>query len=137
MLAVRPPLYDSPTTRGLFDTSTSVYWASDCYATPVERGTEFVDDLDPQAWAEGFVAFQHWNSPWLSMLDPAKFAAECHKIEALQPSAIAGAHGPTIEATHVAQSFDMMRQVQSIPAPHQPGQVVLDDIVAAIIGRTK
>jgi flavorubredoxin len=134
MLAVRPPLYDSPTTRGLFDSSTSVYWASDCYATPVARGAEFVDDLDPQAWAAGFVAFQHWNSPWLSMLDPGKFAAECRKIEALQPRAIAGAHAPTIEATHVAQAFDMMRNLQSSPAPPQPGQVVLDDIIASMTG---
>ena len=28
--AVRPPVYDSPTTRGLFDESTGVYWAVDC-----------------------------------------------------------------------------------------------------------
>ncbi|MGH8981987.1 MAG: MBL fold metallo-hydrolase, partial [Acidimicrobiales bacterium] len=27
---VRPPIYDAPTTRGLFDTTTGVYWASDC-----------------------------------------------------------------------------------------------------------
>ena len=45
MLAVRPPLYDSPTTRGLLDTTTGVYWASDCYSTPVNTGTAFVDQL--------------------------------------------------------------------------------------------
>ncbi len=101
---------------------------------PSHAGAEFVDDLDPQAWAAGFVAFQHWNSPWLSMLDPGKFAAECRKIEALQPRAIAGAHAPTIEATHVAQAFDMMRNLQSSPAPPQPGQVVLDDIIASMTG---
>ncbi|HWC29464.1 MAG TPA: MBL fold metallo-hydrolase, partial [Dehalococcoidia bacterium] len=33
--AIRPPLYDSPTTRGLYDSKTGVYWASDCFATPV------------------------------------------------------------------------------------------------------
>ena len=38
MAVVRPPLYDSPTTRGLFDTQTGVYWASDCFATPVPGG---------------------------------------------------------------------------------------------------
>lgn len=37
--AVRPPLYDSPTTRGLLDTSTGTYWASDCFASPVPTGT--------------------------------------------------------------------------------------------------
>ena len=33
--AVRPPVFDSPTTRGLFDPTTGVYWASDGFATPM------------------------------------------------------------------------------------------------------
>jgi hypothetical protein len=111
-----------------------VYWAADCYATPVERGTEFVDDLDPQAWAEGFVAFQHWNSPWLPLLGPDEFAAECRKIEALRPAAIAGAHSPTIEATHVADALDLMADLQRRTPPPQPDQLVLDEIIAAMLG---
>jgi Metallo-beta-lactamase superfamily len=35
LLTVRPPVYDSPTTRGLFDTATGVYWGSDAFATPM------------------------------------------------------------------------------------------------------
>ena len=36
--AVRPPVFDSPTTRGLFDPTTGVYWASDSFATPMLTG---------------------------------------------------------------------------------------------------
>ena len=36
--AVRPPLYDSPTTRGLFDETTGVYWAVDSFACPMAGG---------------------------------------------------------------------------------------------------
>ncbi|MBT6446264.1 MAG: MBL fold metallo-hydrolase [Acidimicrobiaceae bacterium] len=61
--AIRPPLYDSPTTRGLFDPTTGVYWASDCYATPVLAGAPTVADIDPEFWIEGFTMFQTWNSP--------------------------------------------------------------------------
>lgn len=46
---IRPPLYDSPTTRGPFDPVTGVYLASDCYATPVAHGTAFITDLNPEA----------------------------------------------------------------------------------------
>ena len=35
--AVRPPVYDSPTTRGLYDPTTRVYWAVDSFATPLPR----------------------------------------------------------------------------------------------------
>ena len=33
--ALRPPVFDSPTTRGLFDSKTGVYWAVDTFATPL------------------------------------------------------------------------------------------------------
>lgn len=132
LVAVRPPLYDSPTTRGLFDPTTGVYWASDCYAAPVERGTAFVEALDPDAWAEGFTAFQHWNSPWVSLLDERTFARECSRIEQLSPSAIATAHGPTIEASDLPRAFELLRAVPNRAAPPQPDQLVLDEIIAAM-----
>ena len=130
--AIRPPLYDSPTTRGLYDSKTGAYWASDCYATPVARGTAFVADLDPAAWADGFTAFQHWNSPWVSLLDADAFDAECRRIEDLRPTTIATAHGPTIETSHLARAFDLLRATPTIPAPPQPDQSVLDLIVAGM-----
>jgi flavorubredoxin len=136
LTALRPPLYDSPTTRGLFDQRTGVYWASDCYATPVERGTAFVADLDPEAWAAGFHAFQHWNSPWVSLVEPDAFATECRRIEQLRPSAIAGTHSPTIETSHVQRAFEMLRAVPTSAAPPQPDQAVLDQIVAAMAAAT-
>ena len=134
LVAVRPPLYDSPTTRGLFDPTTGVYWASDCYASPVARGEAFVEALDPEAWHQGFVAFQTWNSPWVSLVDGDRFAADCRRIEDLRPTAIASGHSPTIERSHVERAFEMLRSLPTVAAPPQPGQPVLDQIVAALAG---
>lgn len=131
---VRPPLYDSPTTRGLFDPITGVYWASDCYATPVERGTGLVSELEPDMWDAGFAAFNLWNSPWVSITDPEAFGAQCHRVEQLRPTAIASAHGPTIPASHVQQAFDMLRRLPMTVPPPQPDQATLDLIVAAMAG---
>ena len=132
--AVRPPLYDSPTTRGLFDPTTGVYWASDCFATPVTKGTAFIEALDPEEWAAGFTTFGLWNSPWASMVRPDAFEAEVRRLESLAPRTIAGTHGPTIEQSHVARAFELLRAVPSQEAPPQPDQAVLDGIVAAMTG---
>lgn len=132
LVAVRPPLYDSPTTRGLFDPTTGVYWAGDAYATGVVSGTEFADQLDPEFWAEGFASFQAWNSPWVTLLDRTAFAGECRRIEDLRPTVIATAHGPTIAGPDVRTALEMMRAMPSVTVPPQPGQVVLDEIVAAM-----
>lgn len=136
LTAIRPPLYDSPTTRGLFDDRTGVYWASDCYATPVARGTAFVEELDPDEWAGGFTAFAHWNSPWVSMVDPAAFAAECARMEALPLHAIAGTHGPTIEASNLRQAHELLRAAPAATAPPQPDQSVLEQMLEAMATTT-
>lgn len=133
--AIRPPLFDSPTTRGLFDPTTGVYWAADCYATPVLRGAAYVDELDPHFWEEGFTAFQTWNSPWVSMVDRAAFSEACAHIERLEVSTIAGGHTPTIGYGDVATAFRMLRSMPEATVPPQPGQPVLDEIVAAMSGR--
>jgi flavorubredoxin len=130
--AVRPPLYDSPTTRGLFDSATGVYWAADCYSTVVERGTAFVSDLDPDFWTEGFCTSQIWNSPWVSMLDRGAYAEACRRMETLGITTIATAHGPTIGAASMAAAHDLMRRLPDSVAAPQPGQPVLDEIVAAM-----
>lgn len=133
-VSVRPPLYDSPTTQGLFDEATGVYFASDCYASPVDRGTEFVADLDADAWAEGFASFNLWNSPWVSIVDPEAFGVQCRRIEQLRPSAIATTHSPTIEAGQVQQAFEMLRALPTATVPPQPDQGVLDEMVAVMSG---
>lgn len=132
LTAIRPPLYDSPTTRGLFDARTGVYWASDCYACPVESGTEFVDDLDPDQWAAGLGLFGKWNSPWVELVDRERFAAECRRIEELPLTAIAGTHGPTIGASDLAQAHALLRDLPNLVVPPQPGQAELDQMLAAL-----
>ena len=133
LAVVRPPLFDSPTTRGLFDPTTGVYWASDCYATPVVKGTAFVDELDPDFWTEGFTTFQLWNSPWATMLDRTRFHEACASIEALGVTTIATGHGPTIGPSQVDRAFEMLRSIPDQQIPPQPGQPVLDEIIAGIL----
>lgn len=129
--AIRPPLYDSPTTRGLFDSRTGVYWASDCYACPVERGTEFLDDLDTEEWTGGMAAFARWNSPWVELADRDRYLATCRRVEDLPLHAIAGTHGPTIGASDLQQVHDLIRRIPEIVAPPQPDQAVLDAMLSA------
>lgn len=132
LVAVRPPLYDSPTTRGLFDPTTGVYWAADCYATPVATPTAFVDEIDPDAWASGFLQFQTWNSPWASMLDATRYAEACATVERLGVTTIATCHSPTIGASQVERAFELLRAVPDAEVIPQPDQLVLDQIVATI-----
>ena len=132
LVALRPPLYDEPTTRGLLDTSTGAYWASDCFAAPVARPTRWAAELDADEWAGGFMTFQQWNSPWSTLLDRQRFAAEVDRFASHGIRTIASCHGPSIDEGQVPLALELLRQVPDAATPPQPGQPLLDEIVASL-----
>ena len=132
LLAVRPPVFDSPTTRGLFDPTTGVYWASDAFAAPMLTPVRDVAEIDPAFWAEGMTMFDNYVSAWLPLVDDARFQATVDRIEALAPAAIAGCHTPVIGSAHVAAALASTRRSPGAAFAPEPDQAVLDQIQAAL-----
>jgi flavorubredoxin len=133
LYAVRPPIYDAPTTRGLYDPTTGVYWASDSFAAPMPVPVRTVAEIDREVWREGSAMFDHYVSPWLALADDAKFQATVDRIEALRATTIAGCHTPTIQGSYVADAIANTRQVLSASVPPQPDQAVLEQIQQAMM----
>jgi flavorubredoxin len=133
LVFVRPPLYDNPTTRVVFDTKSKVLWAADLFATPVTQPTQEAADMPADALFEGFMQFQQWNSPWVELVDPARYAAKVAELTALDVQAIASTHGPAFTGAMVEQGFGLLRDVLTHDAGPEPGQPVLDEIVAQIL----
>jgi flavorubredoxin len=133
LFAVRPPVYDSPTTRGLFDPATGVYWASDAFAAPMIEPTTSVETIDPAFWAMGMTMFSQYVSPWFDVLDDTKFQATVDRVERLGVRTIAGCHTPVIGASHVAKAIEQTRTFANALVPAQPDQSVLDQIIASAL----
>jgi flavorubredoxin len=132
--AVRPPIFDAPTTRGLFDERTGVYWGVDAFATPMPLGhVETVAALEPELWADGMAMFVHNAlSPWLAMVDPVRFGAVCDEVQGLGMRTIATAHSPLISEEAIGKAFELLRELPAIPAPPVPDQVALDAILRGV-----
>jgi len=126
--AVRPPIFDSPTTRGLFDPTTGVYWAADSFATPMLTPIRDVTTLDDDFWSGGMATFDNYVSAWLPLVDEAKFQRTVDRIEALQPRTIAGCHTPVIPQSHVARAIAATRRAPTAEFPPEPDQAVLEEI---------
>jgi flavorubredoxin len=132
LLALRPPVYDSPTTRGLFDPTTGVYWSVDTFATPLPDPQMGVADLDPEFWDEGLALFALGAvSPWLSLVDERKYASYVDQVQGLDITTVAACHSPVIEGPFIEKAFARVRQLPSIAPPPMPDQSVLDQIIAA------
>jgi len=132
LVALRPPIFDSPTTRGLFDPTTGMFWSSDSFATPMLAPARDVDEIDGELWADGMRMFDQYVSPWVTMVDDAKFQATVDRVAALRPTVMAGCHTPAIRGDRVAQAIATTRTVPTAVVPPQPDQAVLEQIQHAL-----
>jgi flavorubredoxin len=124
--AIRPPVFDSPTTRGLYDPKTGVYWASDSFATPMLQLSRTVHELDVDFWSQGINTFDRYVSPWLTLVDDARFQATVDRIEALAPTVLAGCHTPAVTGHRVPAALATTRRSPSAHVEPEPDQALLD-----------
>ncbi|HWH34697.1 MAG TPA: MBL fold metallo-hydrolase [Acidimicrobiales bacterium] len=132
LVAVVPPTFDSPTTRGLFDTRSGVYWASDSFSTPVTHEVSDIDELDPGFWREGFLQMQRVLSPWHQWLDAERYGRHLRQVGALEAAVVATAHGPALRGAQIASAFSLLSELPHLPVAPLPGQADLDAAVAAM-----
>jgi flavorubredoxin len=136
LTAVTPPVFDSPTTRGLFDDKTGVYWAADSFASAVTHEVTSIDELDPAFYAEAFVQTQALISPWHRWLDSSRYNTHVDRVAALGASVVAGGHMVTLRGAQIAHAIELTRMLPDVvPAP-LPGQAELEALVAMLTGET-
>jgi flavorubredoxin len=129
-VAARPPIFDSPTTRGLLDTGTGVYWASDCFATSVPRALPDVGEMDPEQWIDACFGHAQLTAPWLPLVDERRYHATVDAVADLNMTTIASCHSPTITGDNVERAFAMLHELPTAPLAPSPGQELLDEIIA-------
>ncbi len=132
LVALQPPTYDSPATRGLFDTKSRVYWASDSFGALVPHHVDSASDLPLEAFRMGLAGFNRLMAPWVAVADKRKFTDSVQSVRALDASCIASAHGPAIGHQELATAFAVMAQLPSMPAMPIPGQEELEQMLEAM-----
>lgn len=126
----RPPIFDGPTTRGLYDERTGVMWAVDSFAALTTGAVCDAADLPPDLFDASFTLFNSMISPWHQWLDRRLYRRHVDAIEAIGASTIASAHGPVLRGEFIADAFDRVRAMAGRPIVPPPGQETLDALVA-------
>jgi flavorubredoxin len=129
LLAHRPPLFDAPTTRGLFDPTTGFYWAADAFAALVTPDMPEADGLDAALFDGTFRELNRQVAPWLALVDPTKHAAHVRALAALGVEVVIGGHGPVLREAMIGHAFDLLGELPSMPDVEWPGQAMLDELV--------
>jgi flavorubredoxin len=119
LTAIRPPLFDNPTTRGLFDDRTGVYWAVDTFACPIPEPMDGVDDLDEDVFVQSAQFGSRLVSPWHQWLDADKWNAYVDTVQSLPITVAASCHAPAIRGYRLEQAWATLRSVAAAE-PWQP-----------------
>lgn len=134
LVAVRPPIFDSPTTRGLYDTTSGVYWSVDSFASLLPGHVTDSGDIPEELWRDSLTFFAQMVSPWVAMTDPAKFAASVDAIARLDVSAVVGGHMARLDGDRLETALSLLRELPTVPMAPVPGQADLDALLLAATG---
>ena len=133
LTAVRPPMFDSPATRGLYDSSTRVLWAADSFGTFFPGEVYEASEIPPEMYEQSFVALNSWNTPWLEWVDVDRYAAHVRATADLPLEVVASAHGPVHRGQQITDAFRRTLELAAQPAVPMPGQEALDVLVGALL----
>ena len=129
---VRPPMFDSPATRGIFDTTTGVLWGADSFGSALPGAVYEAGDVPDEMYADSFHLLNQMNTPWLEWVDPERFETHLQTTAALPVTAWASAHGPVFRGEQIADAFDRTRALVGAPAVDIPNQEILELLLAML-----
>jgi flavorubredoxin len=132
--ALRPPVFDNPTTRGLFDEQTGVMWAVDTFALPVSRPLEDAADIADDEFTEGQLLGGRLVAAWHPWLDEQKFNAYVDEVQSMPIEVVVSCHAPAIRGDRIARVFDLLRTLPTADPWQAYSNQDLDTWLAAMAG---
>ena len=120
----RPPVFDGPTSRGLFDPKTGAMWMVDSFPcfTP---GSLDADEM-PQTAGAGDAGAQQCDLALACLAGRRTYVRHVDAVEALGARTVASAHGPVLRGERLDDAFDRLRTLAGMPIIPTPGQELLD-----------
>jgi glyoxylase-like metal-dependent hydrolase (beta-lactamase superfamily II) len=94
LTAARPPTYDSPETTGFYDPKSSAFFSADSFGALMSEPVEDAAEIEPDALREGLITWMAVDSPWLHMVDIARFTDTLNLVRDMSPKVVLSAHLP-------------------------------------------
>jgi glyoxylase-like metal-dependent hydrolase (beta-lactamase superfamily II) len=127
--AVRPPLFDNPTTIAVYDETSGVFFSSDCFGALMSFQFSNAAEIPEKELEQGMIIWASADSPWVHIIDPDYYHRSIEELRAMVPRAIFSTHLPPAVG-RTEQFLDILAKVP-VSAPFTaPGQETLEEILA-------
>ena len=129
LTAVRPPLFDNPTTIAVYDSKSATFFSADCFGAIIPSPVKDIDEVTEVDLERGMISWASADSPWLHMVAPKVFAEALEKIRALDPNMILSAH--MLPAQGKTEPFiEWLAKVPTSEPFITPDQMALEQILS-------
>jgi len=133
LTAVRPPLFDNPTTIGIYDNKSEALFSVDCFGGIIPSQAQNADDVPERDLAQGMISWASADSPWVHTVEPSEFNQALDRIRQIAPKMIFSAHLPPAQGK-TEQFLELLARVPTSTPFVAPNQTALEQILAQTRG---
>ncbi|HUJ64300.1 MAG TPA: MBL fold metallo-hydrolase [Acidimicrobiales bacterium] len=134
LTAFRPPVFDNPSTTGFVDDRTGLLFTSDCFGALLQDVPQDAADIPALDLHQGQVMWTTIDSPWVHMVDRARFAAELGGLREMDPTMVLGSHLPAAPGRMLSRLVDSLESVPDAQPFSGPDQAALEQMLATMTG---
>jgi glyoxylase-like metal-dependent hydrolase (beta-lactamase superfamily II) len=132
LLAVPPPLFDSPLSIGFLDEATGSFFSVDSFGALLPEATEDAAQVPHDALAGGMLAWALADSPWTQLVDRQRFAQVLDGVRSLKPTRIFSSHLPAASGTSLERFLEVLESVPDAEPAVAPSQEEFGSMLAAM-----
>lgn len=129
LAAIKPPIFDNPSTTGFYDEKSGVLFSSDCFGALLSAVPRSARDLSEKELREGQVMWATIDSPWLQKVDRGALGRELESIRSMAPKMVLSSHLP---AAPGEMTDRLLASVAAAPAAQPfvgPDQAALEEML--------
>lgn len=130
--AVSPPLYDNPMSTGLLDEATGALFSVDSFGALLPEATQDAADVPEDALTGGMRAWATADSPWVHLLDRARFAQVLEGVRQLAPTRIFSSILPAASGTSLERFLGVLASVPDAEPAVAPNREEFSLLLAAM-----
>ncbi len=129
--AVKPILFDNPTSVGLYEAASRTLFSVDCFGAFLPHEGKDAGEFSPEELAQGIIGWETSDSPWVSLVDREKYQAQLDALRTLAPSLVLSSHLPPARDI-TDRLFDTVALLPDAPPFAEPNQSVFAQIATAL-----
>ncbi|MBX5481093.1 MAG: MBL fold metallo-hydrolase [Myxococcaceae bacterium] len=130
LVAMAPPVFDSPETTMVYDSRLDALFSADCFGGPQQAPVMLANELSEERLAGSQRLWAAVDAPWIHSIDRDRFDAQLAELDRLDPAWVLSSHLPPARA----MTSTLCRNLGSAPdAPPfvGPDQPAFEEILKA------